>query len=284
MSLPDSASMTLTDLLRQYLAERMASPNYVASLTRTVRRATSYGLVEVSQLNPATVNDFLRALTCGPTTRANQRRELLSLWRYAYEQAITEVRPERIMRIRPNRRPPDAWSRHTLIRLLEAAEQDTRHLHSRCKTVLWSQVLPVWIVVGFDTGLRLGDLLALRGQDFQNGCVRVVAQKTGKPTVRAVSDYGISLVSALLAKSPDGTLFKWCLKRRRALNKWREFLDELGVSGSSKYLRRSAATFVENRRPGSASAFLSHTDPGLARQHYIDQTLLDIPEGPEPLR
>lgn len=267
-----------------YLAERDASPNYVASLQRTVRRATSYGLREASQLNPATVNDFLRSLTVSPTTRSNQRRELLSLWRYAYEQAVTEVRPERIMRIKAVRRPPEAWTRQTLINLLEAAERDKRPIHSRAKSILWSDLLPVWIVVGFDTGLRLGDLLALRGQDFKNSCVAVVAQKTGKVTVRQVSDYGIFLVGGLLAKSSDGTLFKWCLRRRLALNKWRSFLDELGVSGSSKFLRRSAATFVENKRPGSASAFLSHSHPHLARAHYIDQTLLDIPEGPEPLR
>lgn len=249
-----------------------------------MKRATAYGLKTVRQLAPEGVNSFLRNLPCGPTTRSNQRRELLTLWRWAFDAGATDTRPERVMRVKANRRPPEAWGKETLTRLLEAAEQDTRPVSHRWPNVTWSRILPVWIVVGYDTGLRLTDLLCLRDSDFVNGCVSICAHKTGKPTVRRVSGYGQLLANDLLAESPDGSLFSWCVTRRRALTKWRAFLDELELSGSSKFLRRSAATDVERKRPGAAAEFLTHSNPALARLHYIDQTLLDIPEGPDPLR
>jgi integrase len=118
-----------------------------------------------------------------------------------------------------------------------------------------------------------------------NGCVICTAQKTGKFTVRAISPAGLECASRLMAKSSDGTLFRWALPRRRALRKWKEFLSEQGVAGSSRWLRRSGATYVEINRKGEAQRFLGHSNATLASRHYVDQTLtLDVPTSPPPLR
>jgi integrase len=277
--------MLLADLLDVYLSEREASPRYIESLNRTVKRAREYGLLDTSQLVSEKVNEFLARLPLAPVTRANIRRELLTLWRFAFEHSYTDVPPLRVCRIKATPPPPRAWSLDTLRKLLAAAEQDMRPVSQRCPGLLWRDVLPCWIVVGYDTGLRFSDLLHLHGSDIANGCVICTAQKTGKFTVRAISQAGLAYANRLAEKSPDGTLFRWALPRRRVLRKWKEFLQEQGVQGSSRWLRRSGATFVERNHKGEAQRFLGHSNAALANRHYLDQTLtMDIPESPPPLR
>ena len=123
----------------------------------------------------------------------------------------------------------------------------------------------------------------VRFADVRNGCVSVVARKTGKPTIRKLSDAAMKAIKRL-PKSPDGTMFKWALPRRRALKMWRAFLDQHGFEGSSKWLRRSGATAVEMKRTGAATVFLGHSAPHLARMHYLDQSQFGMPEGPPALR
>jgi integrase len=277
--------MHLDDLLSTYLSEREASPNYISSLKRTVRRAEQCGLLDTSQLASDKVNEFLTRLPLAAVTRANIRRELLTLWRFAFEHSYTDVPPLRVCRIKATPPPPRAWSLETLRTLLEAAEKDERPVSRRCPGLLWRDVLPCWIVIGYDTGLRFSDLLHLKGSDIVNGCIICTAQKTGKFTIRAVSHAGLAYSARLLEKSGDGTIFRWAVTRRRTLRKWKEFLREQGVAGSSRWLRRSGATYVEIARKGEAQRFLGHSNAALAPRHYLDQTLtMDIPQRPPELR
>jgi integrase len=277
--------MLLADLLDVYLSEREASPRYIESLKRTVKRARQFGLIDTSQLLPEKANEFLTRLPLAAVTRSNIRRELLTLWRFAFEHSYTDVPPLRVCRIKATPPPPRAWSLDTLRQLLVAAEQDTRPVSQRIPSLLWRDVLPCWIVIGYDTGLRLSDLLHLQEANIVNGCVICTAQKTGNFTVRAISSSGLELVAKLLKKSPDGTLFRWALPRRRALLKWKDFLREQRIVGSSRWLRRSGATYVEILQKGQAQEFLGHSNPTLAVRHYLDQTLtMQIPASPPPIR
>ena len=277
--------MLIVELLKVYLSEREASPRYVESLKRTVNRASQCGMLDTNQLTPENANAFLTRLPLAAVTRSNIRRELLTLWRFAFENSVTDVPPLRVCRIKATPPPPRAWSIDTLRQLLVAAEQDMRPVSQRNPSLLWRYVLPCWIVIGYDTGLRLSDLLHLHESNIVNGCVICTAQKTGKFTVRAISQPGQELAARLFKRSPDGTLFRWALPRRRALVKWREFLREQQIAGSSRWLRRSGATYVEIKRKGEAQRFLGHSNAALANRHYLDQTLtMDIPESPPPLR
>jgi integrase len=277
--------MLIVELLKVYLSEREASPRYVESLKRTVNRASQCGMLDTNQLTPENANAFLTCLPLAAVTRSNIRRELLTLWRFAFENSVTDVPPLRVCRIKATPPPPRAWSIDTLRQLLVAAEQDMRPVSQRNPSLLWRDVLPCWIVIGYDTGLRLSDLLHLHESNIVNGCVICTAQKTGKFTVRAISQPGQELAARLFKRSPDGTLFRWALPRRRALVKWRDFLREQQIAGSSRWLRRSGATYVEIKRKGEAQRFLGHSNAALANRHYLDQTLtMDIPESPPPLK
>jgi integrase len=276
--------MTLRDLLNAYTASVACGPRYQESLQRTVAKAAGYGLIRVCQLSPEKVNDFLGKLPLAPTTRHNIRRELMTLWRWAYEERLTDSQPTRVKRIAARRGPPQAWSREQVTSLLDAAERDERRVNALHPHAKRCHVLPAWISVGWETGLRLTDMLSLRQEHFRHDCIVTVAHKTGKPTVRRIGEYAQRRCEWLLENSPDGTLLAWLLPRRRAILLWRDFLRERRLSGSSKWLRRAGATELERLAPGSAARWLDHSNPALCSLHYIDPTLLSPPIGPPPLR
>ena len=265
--------MTLLELLDAYIAGREASPRYRESLRRTVRKATAYGLRNVCQLAPVAVNQLLVSLPLAATTRHNIRRELLTLWRFAYEEGLTSEPPLRVRRIKASHAVPEAWAPDDLQRMLRLAEEDEAVVNRRTGVRL-NEIIPAWITLGFESGLRLHDMIELRAENYRNGCVAVKAHKTGKVAVRRLSIECRRRLDNLIAKSPDGTVFRWTLPRRRAIKTWREFLDRYQIPGSSKWLRRSAATQMEADEPGSAAKWLDHSNPQVARKHYIDQTLL----------
>ena len=283
----DPVSMLLSDVLAEYLAARDVSRGYADSMHRTVRQAAAYGIKETRQLTPAHVNGFLgeiRNRKVSSSTRSNIRRMLLTLWRYCHEMDYVSQPPLKICRVKVALPPPSAWSTDTLIQLLDAAEKDVRPVSLRYPSLRWKHVLPAWITISFETGLRLGDILSLRKESFRNGCICVTASKTGKYEVKKISPYAQKAAGRLAAASPDGTVFRWAVTRRRALVKWKAFLIEQKIAGSSKFLRRSSFTYTELKRPGTAHRFANHSDPSLVWLHYIDRTLLAPPEGPDPLR
>lgn len=276
-------TMSLRDLLAAYIATNACGRRYIESLRRTVKKAEDSGLSETCQLDSERVNKFLVGLSCGPTTRHNIRRELLTLWRWAYDEGMAEVYPARVRKIRPAYSAPEAWQFGELQSILAKAEADMRPVSRRVKLVR-SDVLPAWIGLAYDSGLRFTDIHGMTERHFRNGCVVISASKTGKPAVRQLSEKTQGDVARLFTFSPDGTLFKWFLPRRRAFLMWRSFLDANGFGGSTKWFRRAAATQIEMLKPGEATWFLQHSDPQLARRHYIDISQVHTPMAPPPLR
>lgn len=275
-------SMSLDELLRHYLVAVEVGPRYAESLRRTVRKAQASGLVEIRQLAPDMVNSFLASLTLSSVTIGNIRRELLTLWRYAYEERLTEAQPTRIRRVKAKSPPPVCWTREELHRLWEASKADQTPISSRVQ-LRRCDVLPAWIAIAYDSGMRFGDVLSLQSTQIVRGFVVTIAAKTGKQLVRQLSPVAVYEATRLVQMSPDGSLFSWCMPRRRALLLWRSFLDQHGFRGSSKWLRRAAATAVEMRERGAATAFLQHSSPHLAIRHYLDQTQLMAPQSPPPI-
>lgn len=282
-TLTRNTEMTIHDLLDRYVAAVECSPRYEESLLRTVRKAKDSGLKTVCQLLPERVNKFLADLDLGQTTRHNIRRELLTLWRFAHERGLTEVYPARVRKVRAAFAPPVTWELDRLERILAAAESDEAPVSSRI-SLRRCDVIPAWAGIAYDSGLRFADIHGLSKRHFRNECVAVTAAKTGKPLVRVLSEQTQHDVARLFLHSPDGTLFKWALPRRRAFLMWRAFLDQHGFGGSTKWFRRAAATAIEQIKPGSATDFLQHSNPMLVRRHYLDATQAAIPMSPPPIR
>jgi integrase len=273
----------LADLVARYTATRECGKHYRQSLARTARKAGEAGIHSVADLQPEAVSRFVLNLSTSAITRQNTRRELLTLWRYAFEERLTDVPPLRVARIKTTSKPVEAWSHAELQRLLACAEQDVTPIGGT--TILRvCDFMPCWIVVAYDTGIRFGDMHTLHAKQIRNGHLSATASKTGKRMVRPLSTHALALANKLIGSSPDGSLFLWFLTRRRALVKIREFLDRHGFHGSSKYLRRSCATYIEASRPGEATRYLQHSAASVTTKHYVDESLLAVPCGPPPIR
>jgi integrase len=276
--------MPLSDLLASYVASRDCGIRYRESLLRTLRKLALAGITSVDQFSPQLVNRFLVGLsTLSSTTRQNIRRELLTLWRFAFEEGMTEVPPLRVTKIRSRSLPPLAWSLPELDRLIECAEKDDTPIGG-IHNIRICDFMPAWVSASYDTGLRFSDMLALRRTEIVNGHIAKSASKTGKALVRPLSQYALKQLVTIGKRSPDGSVFSWFLTRRRAFLAMRAFYDRHGFDGSGKYLRRSCATFIERDQPGTAWRYLQHSSPSLVPRHYQDQSLLAVPSGPPPIR
>jgi integrase len=257
---------------------------YRESLLRTVKRLAEGGVTSVSEFRPEKINQVLVGLSSlAPATRQNIRREALTLWRYAFEERMTDIPPLRVMRIKSAPSLPKAWPMHTLAKMLACAERDETYMSVRHR-IRVCDVMPAWITIAYDSGLRFADVHSMRISQINDNTVTGVAHKTRKPYVRPLSEYAMQKAIELARLSPDGTLFSWCLTRRRAFLMIREFRERHGINGTFKYLRRSCATLMEAHQPGRARRYLQHGDEGTTLRHYIDESLLAVPEGPPPIR
>lgn len=276
--------MRMQEVVDAYLDEHEAGTLYAKDMRRQCRKLAAYGVSHVADLTATSVNGWLASLTLSQVSRANARRLICTLWRFCHERGWTDEFPGRVRRIRCRPSPPTAWSKMAIEDLVKRACEDQRPISKRLPNIRYCDVIPAWICLGWDSGLRFGDIHLLRGQHLRNGCVCVTAQKTGKATVRKISQGTLGLCESLLAMSPDGTLFRWAIPRRRAFVMWRNFLTANNFSGTSKWLRRSSGTAVEKLERGGAREFLGHDDESTTKTYYLDQTLLQyVPTGPEPL-
>lgn len=139
-----------------------------------------------------------------------------------------------------------------------------------------------WILLGYETGARMGDLWQLRRDDIDGGAVRWSQHKTGEPQSRPLSPACLEAVNELLAFSPDGRILGYIMDANSARRCMRHYLRSLGLPGSSKWLRRSGATHIEMANPGRGRLHLGHKTHGLAERFYIDWTQVnrDIPRVP----
>ena len=145
--------------------------------------------------------------------------------------------------------------------------------------------LRAWLLLGYETGARQGDLWMLSEEHLDGDTCRWTQRKTGDPHVRTLSPACLEAVQALLAKSPDGRVLGWVIRQDGGRRIMRRYLQRQKLAGSSKWLRRSGATHIEMQNPGKGRLHLGHRTVGLAERAYIDwaQVRRDIPAVPNLL-
>jgi integrase len=232
------------------------------------------------------VNAFLqRRLTeVAPITVATERAILTGLWRWAYESGLVESGPRGIVKFKIPRRPTRAWTVVQCCTAVKGTFSLTGQI--RGKGISVGLFLRAWILLGYESGARQGDLWEMRDDDLVDGAVRWSQHKTGDPHVRPLSPACMAAVREMLAHSPDGRILGWAMQANSARRRMRRYLRSLGLSGSSKWLRRSGATHIEMDAPGKGRLHLGHRTHGLAERCYIDwsQVRKDIPQVPSLLR
>ena len=269
--------MNPQSIAKRYLSSRICCEQYAMQIERLAKSVRAF--------TAQAVNSHLRARleSLSPSSVANERRVLLTLWRWAWEEGLVDTAPRGVMRVRVPQRPVRAWTMAQCQALVKGAEKFSgRTLRNGADL---GDFLACWALLAYETGARYGDIFSWTESNVCAQSISWSTSKTGVACVRPISAKAASLVQKMLAGSPDGRIVGWVCCRRQSFKFMRQMLIANGLgAGSSKWLRRSAATHVEMTRPGKAQAFLAHKTPGLAARHYLDQSQLVTSEaGPPPL-
>lgn len=278
-------------LLADYLRERYALERDIRQQTAGLYKGTIKSFsgwlgfpASFIDLSDDAINRWLVWLTASgisKTTVANHRRFMLTIWRHAFQAGATNIAPLRIRKIQVPRTLPQAWSQDQMCRLLEAADKLLGvDIPIGVRRASWFRAL---ILVAWSTGLRLGDIQALkRDQIAPDGSMIVVQQKTLTPVLCRLHPDAMAAVMQV-GHLPDGRIFGGRLSRRPLFRDFRWIANKAGLVGGTKIIRKSSATAVEAIQPGAAKDFLGHLTAGLAYRHYVDQskTGQNRPQPPE---
>lgn len=270
----------MTEIALSYLGTREVSADYRQALLRVARSMAAFGIAP-SKLDSSSFNKWVASLPASKTTKANYVRMAKTLWAFAARKKLTRrMISEDLVKVKPLVKPPVAWTSEELRTLMNCASGQMGCFRSSgCPVSLFWQC---WLLVGYETGLRQGDLHNLMGSQLRGNRLYIVHHKTGQPQGKLLSPNAVTLVRDMLKKSPDGTVFRWALGRKWFFLNFKKLLTAAGLEGSSKFIRRTGATYCEIKQRGSAKAFLGHLSEGLAMKFYVDATLLDdeIPTPP----
>lgn len=267
--------MNLIKIADRYLADRAVCGAY----RHHVRRIAG----QCRELSTRRVNDYLKARLerASTITVSNERTILLSLNKYAWENGIIDAPIRGVMKIRRRRAPTRAW---TLEQLRAAIDGTAKYAGRRLRSgAPLDKFLRAWIFLGYESGARFGDVMRFGREHLDGDILRWTQAKTGDPIVRHLSKACLEAAATMLALSPDGRVVGWGCGLRQASRIMRSHLDDCGIGGTSKWLRRSGATHIEMSQPGKASLHLGHRTPTLAAQAYIDwgQVRAAAPSTPE---
>jgi len=211
-------------------------------------------------------------------TVRTQRSGILMLWRFAAENKLAEY-PLRIRLPREKERLVRAWTVDEVAALRDYSASIPgcfRNSHMKIGPYLSSI-----ISCGYETGFRLGDILTLRQSDLIQGPltrVTITERKTGKIARRTLTPHTVSLIDLHVRRSniTAGPIWPLWGKREAFYRMIRKVVTQTGIRpGTFKYLRRTAATNVEQLRKGSATDFLNHSSPTVTKKSYVDLDQVD---------
>ena len=264
--------MTITDLATTYCNRVGGSPGYLEQLTVLTKRLTW----KAADLSPDLIDGYLtKALhSLSPSTVANHRRMLWTLLRFAASERLVDasiVRPPRRVKRPPP--APRAWSHAEIIHLLDACKRLPGG--KKCKHAV---LMRAWVLVAYSTGLRLCDLLAIRHDQLRGQRILVRQHKTGSPHVVYVDDNAMRAIKELPVRGPR--IFGDLICRDKLLAQMRRLVKLADLPGSTKFLRRSGATYCEIVGR-DATGHLGHKTATM-KQHYVDRLLLAEERGAGP--
>jgi site-specific recombinase XerD len=217
----------------------------------------------MEDLNDNTVNRWLMDMQKTDLSRnsiKSKRRGLMTLWRAAFEQELIHEFPRRVRRIKCPANIPRCWSSAQLETLMAAAMATPGNWGRASKGahIARADWWVAWILVNYNSGLRLSDMLRIeRDQIMDDGRFTVVQHKTGKPIDCRLPPEAISAVDKTSAKTRK-RIFGGVLNQRTIQEEFKFLLYRAKLPGSIKWLRKSGATHCEALTPGSASQFLGH--------------------------
>lgn len=267
--------MMLTEYADRYCTSVGGSPGYREQLRVLCRRLPWH----VHELDPDRISAYLQSALphLAPSTVANHRRMLGTLYRRAVADGLAKECSGKICRVKYFFPPVRAWTLEELGRLVCEAKKMPGG--TRKRPCPYSVLMPAYILVGYSTGLRRGDMLRMRWDEIRGDRLAMVMSKTGRQHVCVLDKAALDSLQEM--PRYDRIVFGSIISRDQIKKVMRRLIDRAGLEGSGKYLRRSSATYAEISGL-SATLQLGHQTPGIAYRHYVDQVILSQLRKPVP--
>jgi integrase len=263
----------------KYLNHHDFSRDYARSLIRVAESFDAYCRIPPAE-DSSLFSGWLKSLPLSNTTKTNYRRMMVTLIKWGNLHHLCDYDTDLLPRVKQKKLPTIAWTEKEVLKLYKSVTRCNKRFQTGCPERLYWQT---FILVGYETGIRLGDLLTLTHDRVRGNRLYITHSKTGVASAKCITKYATRCVNKMICLSTDDTVLGWALSRKYVTIKFASLVRNAGLSGTIKYLRRSGATHCEKHQPGSASRFLGHiSGQALARRNYIDWTQLSesIPRPP----
>ena len=179
---PDVGERLLRRFFQDVYAKKRlvgSPPSTIKGYTRSIKRFAEFLGREstVDDFSDDVMNEFIVWGVAGGRvkniTANGWAVELLALWRYAYRKRLIDDLPRDIDFLKVNKTEPEAWSQQQLARLLRSCAAEPGRIAEIRAGLFWSAL----VLVIYDTGVRIGAVLALRVEDIdlESGWLRVPA-------------------------------------------------------------------------------------------------------------
>lgn len=273
--------MTWTASINRYFATRDVRPQYERDTRHRANALEAFAGVplKMQDVDAELANAFLASLQAkgiySGKTLKGYRDAILCIWREAWNDGLTPHRPERVKAFKTRRHLPKAWTIDEVRQLVAAAKTlrgNVWGLGVSRATWFEAYVRLLWC-----TGLRAGDVLRLEWSQVNGGQIAVSQSKTSHAILCVLSEPATRLVDAIRLRTDSPLVLPWP-GARCILDRWfRRLVRKAGIrEGGTRWIRRSAASYVERDQPGRAGQFLGHLTPGLAARHYLDLSITRV--------
>jgi integrase len=231
--------------------------------------------VRLDELDERSVSEWLRdySATVRPATVRAKKAAILALWRAASDEGLAEDPvARRVRRVRVPERVVQAWTKEEVERLLEAAATLPRWHRCGVRRSAWRDLA---IRVAWDTGLRWGDLVALRVDALgPDGTGVVVQSKTSRAITVRLSAGTLEALRASLAACPRDLVCPWPASGETFRAQVDRLVARAGIRGGTwKWIRRGSGTDVELQAEGAGHRHLGNT-PAVFRVSYEDPAIV----------
>lgn len=275
---------TLRAFVDDYALSRDIRPGTIEQLLYAVQSLDKHlgRPSTIDDLNQQCVNTWLAWCVdnLARSTVHGRRGAILSLWRDAWDNGITDVPPRRIRPVKKRASMPEAWTLEEMGRVILAC--NSLRGSFRCNGISRPKLMAAWFTTSYYTGLRPCDMMTLRVESAVDATIFAIRQvKTAEPVYCPLND---DVRNAIRDTLPPDRELVFPL-RRKVLKYWCDRITaRAGVRGTPKWARRTGATQLEIVQPGAAMSYLGHKTPGLAYKHYVDhrQTQQHKPLPPRP--
>ena len=270
------------EIAAKYVMHHDLSRDYQRSLNRVAESFDSYFYCRIpsASLDSSLLLGWLKSLPVSNTTKINYRRMMITLLKWGYRNNLCGYHNDMFPVVKQKSKPTIAWTQKEVIRLFRQATLCTGTFQTGCSEKLYWQT---FILIGYETGIRFGDILGLSVEQVRGNRLYITHSKTGVASAKLISKDATAHLYKMINISTDDTVLGWALSRKHVSLKFRRLVRRAGLTGTIKYLRRSGATHCEQAQPGSATRFLGHiSGQALARRSYIDWAQLSesIPRPP----